>query len=599
MTQPNSPLTHTPVPELDWRADGTPVSRMHNDVYYSVDGGLAEACKIFLKGCHLPGAWQGLDRFVVAELGFGSGLNFLALRSLWNRTRPSGARLHYISIENHPWQTADLVKAHVNFPELANLSADLQKSWPGPVKGVHRCHFDRLDLTLLHADAHEALSTLSAKVDAWFLDGFSPAKNTAMWSKEVFTRIAELSSPGARLATFSVAANVRRGLEDVGFDVSKRTGFSRKRHRLEAVFRQGGKQVNLTSSSPVIIGGGIAGASLAKALSRRGMAATLIDPSPDLSDAASGNPVALVTPRLDLQDRPESRFFLSAYLYACDAYQDFMSQNNRGAFRCAQTKDDHKRFIKLAAQRPLPPEHLQFVPNTQIHKLLGFELKTGFGGLAYPWAPVITPHTVIKSWIEKTNRITATVTGIEKAGDQWVVHEDTGRELTRSDTVFLAPGANILNFKRCRNVPVRFTRGQVCWGKASETPRLPLIAGQYAIPFENKLLLGASHAHVTAGQGAEIDTAETKEIIRVYEALSGNRIEVADMEARAAVRVTTKDTFAIADELDSGLYVMTGLGSRGFMLAPLLGEYLVSRAIGEPLPVCSKIMMRLGAREKI
>ncbi|HEY5677891.1 MAG TPA: tRNA (5-methylaminomethyl-2-thiouridine)(34)-methyltransferase MnmD, partial [Myxococcales bacterium] len=224
-----------PSPEspLAWSADGLPRSRLYGDVYFSSEDGLAEARAVFLDGCGLPQAWAGRRRFVVGELGFGTGLNILALLDLWRRTRPAGGRLHVFTIEAHPIAAAEAARALARWPELGDLAALLTARWPARARAIHRVELPELGAVLDVAamDVRAALEGWGGRADAWFLDGFSPAVNPAMWGDEVLALVAARSAPGAKAATFTVAGQVRRGLAAAGFAVEKRPGFGRKRER--------------------------------------------------------------------------------------------------------------------------------------------------------------------------------------------------------------------------------------------------------------------------------------------------------------------------------------------------------------------------------
>ena len=221
---------------LAWSNDGQPRSWLYGDVYFSAEDGLAEARAVFLAGCGLPEAWAGRRHFVVGELGFGTGLNIAALIDLWRRTRPPQGRLHIFSIEAHPITADDARRALGHWPELAALTQRLTSAWPGRALGPHRVEFADLGVILDVAvgEVAEALSAWQGRADAWFLDGFAPARNPAMWSDEVLALVAARSAPGASAATFTVAGQVRRGLAAAGFEVARAPGFGRKRERLTA-----------------------------------------------------------------------------------------------------------------------------------------------------------------------------------------------------------------------------------------------------------------------------------------------------------------------------------------------------------------------------
>ena len=98
----------------------------------------------------------------------------------------------------------------------------------------------RVELRLLFGDAAALLPALTLApdeaVDAFFLDGFSPARNPDLWSPALCRALARLAKPGATLATWSVAGSVRRALSEAGFMVEKRPGFADKRQMLVGRF---------------------------------------------------------------------------------------------------------------------------------------------------------------------------------------------------------------------------------------------------------------------------------------------------------------------------------------------------------------------------
>jgi len=219
---------------LTLTADGTPLCAAYGDIYHAAAGGHAQARHVFIAGNGLPARWRGRDGFTLLETGFGLGLNFLATWLAW-RDDPLPCRtLHFISLEKHPLAESDLALAQAAWPELEPLAAELRGLWPALVAGTHRLEFEggRLILTLIFADAVDVLPTLDARVDAFYLDGFSPAKNPELWSAALCRSLARLAVPGATLATWSVAGSVRRSLAAARFAVEKRRGFANKRQML-------------------------------------------------------------------------------------------------------------------------------------------------------------------------------------------------------------------------------------------------------------------------------------------------------------------------------------------------------------------------------
>ncbi len=337
-----------PADILDWTPEGQPRSRLYGDVYFSTEDGLAETEAVFLKGCGLPEAWAGRDRFCVGELGFGSGLNIAALLDLWRRTAGPEARLHIFSVEAHPLSAAEAARALAAWPRLAEATGPMIAGWPGRARGFHRVEFPEfravLDLAVL--DVAEALAGWGGRADAWFLDGFSPALNPAMWGQDVLDLVAARSAPGARVGTFTVAGAVRRGLQAAGFEVDKRPGHGRKRERLEA--RLAGEAPARARPRVAVIGAGIAGASAARALRVLGVDPVLVE-AEGLGVGASGNPAALVTPRLDAGLGPVARLAAQAFGRAADLYgQVAGAVVAAGVRQLASGERDTGRFARIA-----------------------------------------------------------------------------------------------------------------------------------------------------------------------------------------------------------------------------------------------------------
>ncbi|MEE9347568.1 MAG: tRNA (5-methylaminomethyl-2-thiouridine)(34)-methyltransferase MnmD [Robiginitomaculum sp.] len=574
------PLIASPPARLDFSRDSGPVSLDFDDIYYSVDDGLEEARDVFLKACGLPARWQGRERFTIGELGFGSGLNFLAVWELWREYRPSPtARLHFVSVEGFPLSKDELTRALAPWDALSELSALLIEKWPGRVLGQHRLELDDgVVLTLCHDAVDGALANLTMRADSWFLDGFSPAKNADMWSEAVFSRIYDLSAAGAMVGTFTVAGFVRRGLAAAGFDVSKQPGFGRKRERLEAV-KAGETAPPMPKPNPVVIGSGIAGASLARSFALRGVIPVIIDAED--GTAASGNLAAIVKPRLDLQDRPESRFYLAAYLYAQAAYEGHTL--SRGVAHLAKSESEAGRFVKMAKQGALPLSHMRWLGAAQMQDRSGLENE--FGGLWFDRAPVINPAGITGAWTCAARRITGRVTALKFENDMWNVYGADNALLASGSDIYVCAGADIERL--LPGISVRYTRGQVTRARISsgDNPlKCAVNYGGYAISLGPKnlgnFLLGATHGWLDWEKAYALREADEASNMDGFKRVSGCDVEA--FGGRASVRVTTVDTLPIFGPVGrNGLHVMTGLSGRGFVYAPLLAEQMVSDIMGE------------------
>lgn len=225
---------------LCFEPDGTPYSALYNDVYHTRSGGPAQARHVFLAGNNLPQRWQDQKHFIILETGFGLGLNFLTTWTAWRKDNQRCRKLHFISVEKHPVSAEDLVRVHAAWPEFDELSGQLRQYWPLQKTGKHRINLEegQLVLDLVFCDALKALPKLEEQADAFYLDGFSPAKNPELWSAPLFRILAKLAAPGATLATWSVSGAVRRGLDQAGFHTEKHPGFAAKRHMLTGFLKE-------------------------------------------------------------------------------------------------------------------------------------------------------------------------------------------------------------------------------------------------------------------------------------------------------------------------------------------------------------------------
>ena len=215
-------------PELEWRDGGVPVSVRFDDPYFSLDNGLAETRHVFLGGNDLPLRFR--DGFAIAELGFGTGLNFLTTWAAWRAAGVPGT-FHFTSFEAFPMTPADMAIAHAAFPELAPLADALVAGLGADGRG----QFVDATLEVIAGDARQTLPAWGGRADAWYLDGFSPAKNPEMWGPDLMAEVARHTHPKGTAATYTAAGFVRRGLEAAGFDVARAAGFGRKRHMTRAV----------------------------------------------------------------------------------------------------------------------------------------------------------------------------------------------------------------------------------------------------------------------------------------------------------------------------------------------------------------------------
>ena len=578
-------------PRLIWTEDGAPRSGRFDDVYFSQQDGLAETRAVFLAGCGLPEAWIGRGRFTVAELGFGTGLNIAALLDLWRREGPPDGRLHVFSVEGFPLRREEAARALSAWPELAGASEALLSAWPEPTPGFHRLDLPAFNavLDLAVGDVSRALEQWTGRADAWFLDGFSPSTNPAMWSDAVMDRIAARAAPGARAATFTVAGSVRRGLAARGFSVAKRPGHGRKRERLEAWLPEAADEAG-ASPSVAIVGAGIAGASLARAFAALGVRATVVEADRP-GAAASGFPTSLVTPRLDAGDPGIGALFAQA-LERARALYDAVPEAvvAEGVLQLEQQPRDVGRFGKIAAQPVWPEGAMAVIDAGAASDRLGEPVG---GGLFMAGAMALRPAPVLAQWLEGADVVIADVARLEPRGEGWRLVDGGGETIVEADVVVIAAGWGAAGL--WPEGPLSPVRGQADWVEGAAVP--PVAWGGYAVPTGGGFLFGATHDRgEVSTEVRAADSVRNRATLAARLPVLAARVEAAGAGlARAAVRATTPDRLPLAGPVPGrvGLFVLGGLGSRGFCAAPLLAEHVAALALGAPSPLPGDLAARV------
>ena len=582
-------MTDDRSPRLVWTEDGAPRSGRFDDIYFSREDGLAESRAVFLAGCGLPEAWRGRARFTVAELGFGTGLNIAALLDLWRREGPADGRLHIFSVEGFPLGRDEAARALGTWPELADAARALLEAWPAPTPGFHRLNLPAFNATLDLAvgEAAEALLQWSGRADAWFLDGFAPATNPGMWSDAVLNGVAARSAPGARVATFTVAGAVRRGLAERGFVVDKRPGHGRKRERLEAR-RPDGPPPD-AKPTVAVIGAGVAGGALVRAFTALGLTCNVIEETAPGS-GGSGFPSALVTPRLDAGDQGIAALHAQALSRARALYAAVPGAIVAdGVLQLEQAPRDAARFAKVAAQDLWPDGAMTRLDAAGCAARLGEPVETG--GLLMRDALALNPAPVLETWLGGAERITARVDRIEPTAGGWRLIDAAGGVILEADVVAIAAGWGAAALRP--DLPLSPVRGQADWVAGVTAPATAW--GGYASPTRGGLLFGATHERgETAVEATAVASARNLQTLETRLPALAERVAGAgERLSRAAIRATTPDRLPLAGELGPGLFALTGLGSRGFCVAPLLAEHVAALATGAPSPLPAALAARV------
>lgn len=581
-------------------------SAQFDDIYFSPDDGLAETRHVFLKSNNLPGEWTGRRRFVIAETGFGTGLNFLATQLLFMENSSQGQVLDYISFEKYPL-TPEQIRAALA-PWAAEFGRGLEELlavYPLPLPGFHRLILSggRVRLTLVFDDVNEALPQLVVPggADVWFLDGFAPAKNPEMWSQGVFDAMARLSRPGTRFATFTAAGSVKRGLAAAGFSVEKCPGFGRKRDMLAGVF-EGEKhpQNHINDAKRIaIIGGGLAGTSAAYILKNQGFAPVLFESTETLAQGASGNPLGLYNPRFSTYRTPESDFYTASWAQAFRTFKGLQGKSDIGFNPCGSlhliTNEDRRRKLEgAAAHWHWPHPHMQHLSATEAGSVAGIQIDSE--ALYLPGAGTVSPRQLCESYMTGIEtRLGAQVETLipDQDGTSWRVNSES------FDAVILACGAVVRSFDPLAKLPVHTVRGQVTRIGASALTRnlkVNLCYGGYLSPaLEGVHVLGATFQK-WLDDSAERPEDDQDNIERLRAVLPGLEGKVEIIENRASFRCAARDHFPLIGPVEGapGLYVSTAHGSHG-LISTLAGAHLLADMItGGPLSLPQETVQRLA-----
>ena len=576
-----------PASPVIFDADGVPRSRRYGDVYFSREGGLAEARAVFLAGCGLPERWSGRRRFAVAELGFGTGLNILALLELWRAQRPPGGHLSIFSIEAEPLSVGEARQALAAWPELAATAEVMLARWPGRRRGFQRIALPELAATLDLAvmDAEPALQAWSGAADAWFLDGFAPSVNPAMWTDALMALVAARSAPGAKAATYTVAGQARRALAAAGFTLERRPGFGGKRERLEATL-PGEPPAEAAAPRVVVVGAGIAGAALARAFRLQGVEARVFEAARP-GAGPSGNPAALVTPRLDAGLGEAAQLHAQAFAAAVRLYESVPAAViARGVLQLEAGPRDGGRFARIAAADVFEPGALALWSEAEVSAALG---EPAPAALRLEAALTIDPAPILSAWLPQIG--TAQVEKLSADGGAWTLTDAGGGVIAEAEIVCLANGALLAAL--WPGAPIQPVRGQLSFVHGVTSPAAAW--GDYVAPTQDGMVFGATHDRdVATDDPRAVDDQRNLAALAARLPALARRLEGVLTHGRASVRATTPDRLPIAGEIEPGLLALGGLGSRGFTAAPLLAEHVAALALGAPSPLPAPLARIVG-----
>ncbi|WP_024672357.1 bifunctional tRNA (5-methylaminomethyl-2-thiouridine)(34)-methyltransferase MnmD/FAD-dependent 5-carboxymethylaminomethyl-2-thiouridine(34) oxidoreductase MnmC [Pseudomonas syringae] len=636
-------MTITRHAQIDWDEHGNPRSRDFSDVYFSTESGLDETRHVFLVQNDLHRRFTELPvggRLIIGETGFGTGLNFLCAWQLFEACAPAGARLHFVSVEKYPLSRADLQRALALWPELSTFAQPLLDQYVAVHEGFQRLVFDdgRVTLTLLVGDALQMLPQLDGQIEAWFLDGFAPAKNPEMWTPELFAELARLSTSATTIGTFTSTGWVRRSLNAAGFKMKRVPGIGHKWEVLRGAFIAWPEGVTTASAAKpwfarpaphtgerkaLVIGAGLAGCATAESLAQRGWRVSLLERHAAPAQEASGNPQGVLYLKLSAHGTTLSQLILSGFGYTRRLLERLQRGVDWDACGVLQLTFDDKEALRqkqLAEAFPDTLLHLLDQPQAEAHS--GIALNSG--GLFYPEGGWVHPPALCHAQAAHPNiRLITHRQALElrRVDDQWQVWG--GEQLIDSaSVVVLAGAADIKQFSQSAGLPLKRIRGQITrlpQTQASTALRSVVCAEGYVAPARlGEHTLGASFDFNSTDLTPNLaDHLDNLGLLREISADLTARLDATDLpheqlQGRAAFRCTSPDYLPIVGPLADrdrfvqtyaalskdarqvpdiacpwldGLYVNSGHGSRGLITAPLCAELIAAWLDNEPLPL--------------
>lgn len=593
---------------LQWSDNGDLESLDYGDVYFQRGAGFAESDYVFLQHNKLAERFAAPEprSFQIAELGFGTGMNFLLTARLFLQTAPPDSQLVFTSIEKHPIEKDMLAQIYAHWPDYTDITHEILAAYPPMIAGLHTLLLagGRIRLMLCFGDVADVLPELDGRFDAWFLDGFSPAKNPDMWQESLFPLIAARTQPGGTLATFSVAGHMRRSLAQLGFTVQKVKGFGIKWSMTTAVM--GGDSPPAAPRLDIaVLGAGIAGCSAAYALARRGHRVTLIDKQGHVAAETSGNPIGVVYPKMTAAPSHMGAFHAHGFCYTRMLCQSWPLPSWRacGVTHLDTTDAEKERHIKIAERDDVPESYAHH----------------GSTGLQLPLAGYLSPPEFCRYLSAHPNvhmHAGENITGLEKQGDQWHITGQDGQIIFCADRVVIALGVYSGTLPLVPWLPLQSLRGQISYirptARSAALDRVLCHDGYITPPVNGVQYIGATfqkedpaapdirtedhRENVQKLAAALPDLGITDECVTGgrtgYRAATPDRLpmigpapeEAALLEAFAPLR-RGPDRSGHAVPLHDGLYISTGYGAHGMTGAPLGGEIIAAMIDDEVLPI--------------
>ena len=574
-------------------------SRWYDDIYFDKTDGVKEKEHVYLNANDLANRIKLSDKLCIAELGFGTGLNFILTWRLWKKNRKPNSSLTYISFEKAPLSKKEMTRVYKKFKELNDFSDQLIQKLTDNYKTNRTIYFksENINLILIYDD-FSLLTNFDFKADIWFLDGFAPSKNPEVWDNSYYKNIYNRTNLKGSLSTFTSSGLVRRGLALAGFNVTKVSGFGQKREMLKAIKIESDikLKVNLNYENTIgpvaIIGAGISGASLAYAFRKRNIECYIVEKSSNVASGASGNKLALQMPKMTADNSPYGLMSLEAFTFSRNLAKELKAAPRSDGLILLPSRDREIIKFKKLLESGWPNDLIQsYTDKINCFNIDNYIYMRSSG--------IVDNIKFIKRLIDGVKIFfNFNVTKIKSTkNNSKIIHNEQGNVLN-AQTVIWANGYNITDI--CDKIPIEPVSGQVTFLKSNpQTSKLKLnfSYGQFfSQSFKGYHQIGSSFNRNTNVNFNQIDQNKNLSFIPEFlkQRIINSNVDL--NEYRVSVRSSTKDRmpfFCNLNEIKQNKYeneyVLGGMGAWGFVYAPYYAELMVRELLNENPIINSKL----------
>ena len=574
-------------------------SRRYDDIYFDKTDGVKEKEHVYLNANDLANRIQFSSKLCIAELGFGTGLNFILTWRLWKKNRKPNSSLTYISFEKAPLSKKEMTRVYKKFKELNDFSDQLIQKLTDNYKTNRTIYFksENINLILIYDD-FSLLTNFDFKADIWFLDGFAPSKNPEVWDNSYYKNIYNRTNLKGSLSTFTSSGLVRRGLALAGFSVTKVRGFGQKREMLRAIKIEPDikLKVNLNYENTIgpvaIIGAGISGASLAYAFRKRNIECYIVEKSSNVASGASGNKLALQMPKMTADNSPYGLMSLEAFTFSRNLAKELKAAPRSDGLILLPSRDREIIKFKKLLESGWPNDLIQsYTDKINCFNIDNYIYMRSSG--------IVDNIKFIKRLIDGVKIFfNFNVTKIKSTkNNSKIIHNEQGNVLN-AQTVIWANGYNITDI--CNKIPIEPVSGQVTFLKSNpQTSKLKLnfSYGQFfSQSYKGFHQIGSSFNRNTNVNFNQIDQNKNLSFIPEFlkQRIINSNVDL--NEYRVSVRSSTKDRmpfFCNLNEIKQNKYeneyVLGGMGAWGFVYAPYYAELMVRELLNENPIINSKL----------